>query len=768
MLNVKKRIDGIPIFDKYDRPLYHLDSEQDSNKYVVVVDEINNFDGHLIELNDCLNEKYEKINIYTKSPLSYSSYTFEDQYSIKSVLNWINKSVWNKKKNKNLKIKKSKTKYNGQLNNEIPLIIKLFKNKNKNNEINTIHCNICTESNVINIKNKIKKDKNEIKYLGIKKKQNKKKISPKPSLLCIPIKTSKFSWLKKKENKNVDADISIDEFNFQSNISNDFLPVKSNNLFEQNINVERKISLKRVRSSELTPENPKKRIIRIEISNEDNENINIYQNNLSKESNEIYNNDNEKTNVDQNNLRNKKKEIKFINKNKQNLQSLVIPPIKSYKSYNNINSAKILSATTLVDNESFDYPKYQEPTSYLPSPCSTASTLVFQSSFDAKVDTKFEIDSCGYADYLKERINEQQNANEVSEIERKRFSLPVDSENIRNKRNRRRSYAFSMTTNELNLIYSEANHYVLSGLNRVVDDQRHNANRIKENKSENHENEKQFVKGHMRTQSRHRRSHAVCLSSDQINIISNDEDKENKRNKYFNKENTNSSLNVYSNSSKDTQLKRRSTNMIKYKNSNSSLSSSCSSNRNSYCSNSGSIRPVSNNRLSRDIDLLRAMKMKRSRSVPKLDQVEVSNSSSCRSPVKSRYSMDVSSYKDSIGISVKSTPTNNIVYYSFNNKNDNKNNGNEGCKKVNRKSYGDILNNQTNIDNRWSNIYDNSSSGSSTYYCSEEDGIHVINDSSIIINSKEDLINYELVNKSISDNINNKHVLPPTPAINMI
>eukprot|EP00833_Pecoramyces_ruminatium_P010198 jgi/Orpsp1_1/1184230/evm.model.c7180000088631.1 len=145
MLNVRKRVDGIPIFDTLDRPLYHLDSdsEQKSNKYVMVVDEINSMDGRFLELKDCLKEKYEKIDIYTNSPLSKNSFTIEDQYSIKSVLNWINKSVWNsKKKEKSIKINKSKSKYNGPVNKEIPLIIRLFKFKaNKDVEMNTIRCN---------------------------------------------------------------------------------------------------------------------------------------------------------------------------------------------------------------------------------------------------------------------------------------------------------------------------------------------------------------------------------------------------------------------------------------------------------------------------------------------------------------------------------------------------------------------------------------------------------------------------------------------------
>ncbi|ORX42040.1 hypothetical protein BCR36DRAFT_235027, partial [Piromyces finnis] len=142
MLKVRKRIDGIPIFDKLDRPLYHLNSENEINKYMVVVDEINNIEGHYIKLDDCLKEKYEKMNIYTKSPLSNNTYIIEDQSSIKSVLGWINK--WNNKKkiSKNFKIRKSKSKYIGNLNNEIPLIIKLFKyNKNKKIEMNTIHLN---------------------------------------------------------------------------------------------------------------------------------------------------------------------------------------------------------------------------------------------------------------------------------------------------------------------------------------------------------------------------------------------------------------------------------------------------------------------------------------------------------------------------------------------------------------------------------------------------------------------------------------------------
>jgi hypothetical protein len=758
MLKVRKRVDGIPIFDKFDRPLYHLDTGNESEKYVVVVDEINNIEGHFIELKDCLKEKYEKIDIYTKSPLSTNTYTIEDQTSIKSVLSWISK--WNNKKktSKSIKINKSKSKYIGKLNNEIPLIIKLFKYKNKKIETSTIHCNLYTEENILETEDKSKKTKKNVKSIENKKKQNKKKSTPKPNLLCIP----KFGWMKKKEQKEYDSSMSIDDFQFQNSDLSSFLPIKANNIFDQtnykkdnesldfevktteNINVIEN-SLKRGNSAELTRENSKKRNITIEVDN-------------VKEKKEI------------------KEEHKSIGKNKQSLQSLVIPTNDIYKS-NSKNSSKDLSASTLGSNDYYDYPKYQEPLSYMPSPSySTASTLVSPiTPVTPKVESesKFEIDSCDYADYLKDKINEDSCNNEISELERKHFSLPVSPENTR--RTRRRSYAFSLTSNEFNLIYSEANHAVISGLCQTVENKQKSQIRAENNNSPKSEGEKPFVKGHARTQSRHRRSHAVCLSSEQLmNFGSEDDLKQKRRSKYMNRDSCGASLSTYamlnsnSKANKDT-LKRRSTNMIKGKTSSSSLSST-----NSYCSNSGSMRPVSTNRLSRDIELLRAMKMKRSRSVPKLDQPE-SISSSNRSPVNSRFSMDASTYKENIGISLRSNSTNNlappsnIVYYSFNTKNEN-NSAFDGYKRNNnRGSYGlfaDTINQQSN-NGRWSNAFESSSCGSSTYYYSEEDGAHY-NESSIV-NPKEDLFN--LINKSNTESSQNESSFklpPPTPMIGMI
>jgi len=772
MLNVRKRVDGIPIFDKLDRPLYHLNTDiedQKSKKYVMVVDEINNIDGRFIELKDCLKEKYEKIDIYTTSPLSSNSYTIEDQYSVKSVLNWINKSVWNnKKKGKGLKINKSKSKYNGPLNKEIPLIIRLFKYKNKDVEMNTIHCNIYTEENDIATKESKsnKKSKKLIKSNEMKKKQIKKKASsPKPNLLCIPIKPAKFSWLKRKENKNIDSNMSIDDFHFQTSDISNIVPIQPESILNPISNVdavidEQKIerinSFERECSLEITREISKKSSVKFDIDNEKNKNEVEKYNSNSVESKPI--------------------------RNKQNLQSLVIPTENSFKSSHSL-SARNLSASTLV-NDQFDYLKCQEPTSYLPSPCySTASTLV--SPIDTKSEQKFEIDSCDYADFLKDKLNEDGNV-EINDIERKHYSLPASPVNNRCRRGRKRSYAFSLTSNELNLIYSKANEVVISELCNTVENKQKNQSSLAR-KSENSENEKPFVKGHNRTQSRHRRSHAVCLSSDQIMNFGNNDNENNKQNRRkskYNRESSGASLSTYailnSNSSKnttskDTQLKRRSTNMVKYKESNSSLSSTLSSSRNSLCSNSGSIRPFSNNRLSRDIELLRAMKMKRSRSVPKLDQVDTS---SPRSQAKSRYSMDASTYKESIGISLRSNsinnyqPQSNIVYYSFSNKNDYRNNYSyDGYKNINRSgSYGDTTNHTPS--NRWSNAYDNGSScGSSTYYYSEEDGIH--NNGNNVINNKEELINYELSYKSLNSCMKESskpyvQMAPPTPAIGMI
>ncbi|OUM67035.1 hypothetical protein PIROE2DRAFT_59023 [Piromyces sp. E2] len=774
MLKVRKRVDGIPIFDKFDRPLYHLDSDNKSEKYVVVIDEINNIEGHYIELNDCLKEKYEKINIYTKSPLSSNTYTIEDQSSIKSVLGWISK--WNKKKTaKNIKINKSKSKYVGKLNNEIPLIIKLFKFKNKKIETSTIHCNIYTDENSLEAQDKSKKSKKNVKLVENKKKQNKKKSQQKPNILCLPIKPSKFSWLKKKEQKEYDSGMSIDDFQFQNSDLSSFLPIKTNNIFDQNNfkEEEQKIdvkietvknnnmvenTLKRESSTELSRENSKKRNIKVEIDNK-------------KEKSESYN----EITVD---------DHKSTGKNKKNLQSLVIPNKDLYKTNN--RSAKDLSALTIGNNEYFDYPKYQEPFQYIPSPCySNASTLVSPvTPVTPKGDSSFEIDSCDYADYLKDRINEQSDNNEITDLERKHCSLPVSPENSKNRKTRRRSYAFSLTSNEFNLIYSEANQAVISGLCKTVEKKQKRQIEKEEINSRSSEVEKPFVKGHSRTQSRHRRSHAVCLSSDQLLNFGSEEDSKqnNRKSRYMNRESIGTSLSTYailnsnSKSNKDTQLKRRSTNMIKGKNSCSSLSST-----NSYCSNSGSMRPVSTNRLSRDIDLLRAMKMKRSRSVPKLDQPETISSG--RSPVSSRFSMDATTYKENIGISIRSnsvnnlTPPSNIVYYSFNNKNEN-NSVLEGYKKSNnRGSYGlfaDTINQQSNINSRWSTVFESSSCGSSTYYYSEEDGVHNNGESSVIVNSKEELFNYELANKTFSESIEGEsprvvnQLPPPTPMIGMI
>jgi len=780
MLNVRKRVDGIPIFDKLDRPLYHLNSdieEQNSKKYVMVVDEINNIDGHFIELKDCLKEKYEKIDIYTTSPLSTNSYTIEDQYSIKSVLNWINKSVWNnKKKGKGIKINKSKSKYNGPINKEIPLIIRLFKYKNKDVEMNTIHCNIYPEENSIKaIEGKSnKKSKRLIKSNEMKKKQNKKKASsPKPNLLCIPIKPAKFSWLKRKENKNIDSNMSIDDFHFQSSDVSNIVPIQPESILNTIGNldavideqkIEKANSLERERTLEVNREIPNTSNVKFDISNEKNESVEVEKYN----SNFV---------------------VSKPIRNKQNLQSLVIPTEHSFKSFHTL-SARNLSASTLV-NDQFDYLKCQEPTSYLPSPCnSTASTLV--SPVDTKGEQKFEIDSCDYADFLKDKLNEDGNV-ENNDIERKHCSLPASPVNNRCRKGRKRSYAFSLTSNELNLIYSKANEVVISELCNTVENKQ-KSQPIKEQsslsarRSENSESGKSFVKGHNRTQSRHRRSHAVCLSSDQIMNFGTNEDENNKQNRRksrYNRESNGATLSTYailnSNSNKnttnkDTQLKRRSTNMIKYKESNSSLSSTLSSNRNSFCSNSGSIRPFSNNRLSRDIELLRAMKMKRSRSVPKLDQVDTSSPRSPTKSTKTRYSMDASTYNESIGISLRSNsinnyqPQSNIVYYSFSNKNDNKNNYlYDGYKNINKS--GDTLN-HTNLSNRWSNAYDNSSScGSSTYYYSEEDGVH--NNGNNVIKNKEELINYELSNKSLYSCKKESskpyvQLAPPTPAIGMI
>ncbi|ORY22267.1 hypothetical protein LY90DRAFT_515583, partial [Neocallimastix californiae] len=357
MLNVRKRVDGIPIFDKLDRPLYHLNSdieEQNSKKYVMVVDEINNIDGHFIELKDCLKEKYEKIDIYTTSPLSTNSYTIEDQYSIKSVLNWINKSVWNnKKKGKGIKINKSKSKYNGPINKEIPLIIRLFKYKNKDVEMNTIHCNIYPEENSIKaIEGKSnKKSKRLIKSNEMKKKQNKKKASsPKPNLLCIPIKPAKFSWLKRKENKNIDSNMSIDDFHFQSSDVSNIVPIQPESILNTIGNldavideqkIEKANSLERECTLEVNREIPNTSNVKFDISNEKNESVEVEKYN----SNFV---------------------VSKPIRNKQNLQSLVIPTEHSFKSFHTL-SARNLSASTLV-NDQFDYLKCQEPTSYLPSP----------------------------------------------------------------------------------------------------------------------------------------------------------------------------------------------------------------------------------------------------------------------------------------------------------------------------------------------------------------------------------------------------------------
>jgi len=801
MLNVRKRVDGIPIFDKLDRPLYHLNlnsEKQNFKKCVMVVDEINDVDGRYIELNDCLKEKYEKIDIYTTSPLSSNSYTIEDQYSIKSVLNWINKSVWNKKKKgKSIKIKKSKSRYNGPLNKEIPLIIRLFKSKNEYIEMNTIHCNIYTEENVSTYKeNKLNNKSNKfIKSNEIKKKQNRKMFSAsKPNLLCIPINPSKFSWLKKKENKGINSNMSIDDFQFQDSDVSSFLPIKANNIYEQNNRiVEKEYEIEQtnlLKGAQLTKENYKKRNITIEISNENNESID------------------EQTFIIQ------PQQSKKL-KTKQTLQSLVIPINNSIKTHH-MNTASNFSASTLV-NDPFEGFKYQESTStsYIPSPCySTSSTLVspVDNSLRAEVDPKFEINSCGYADFLNERLNEKVDL-EDDENERKRFSLPATSTNYNTIKGRKRSYAFSLTTNELNLIYSKANQVILSELCNAVENKQkeqyqkeHSSNSSK--RYESYENEKSFVKGHNRTQSRHRRSHAVCLTSGQITKFENNkgEIQQNKRRSRYNRESNGASLSSSYNKlntnynknipNQDTQLKRRSTSMIKYKNSNSSLNSYASSNGNSHSSNSGNIRTFSNNRLSRDIELLRAIKMKRSRSVPKLDH----ETSFSRNPTKSRYSMDVSAFKDNIGISVHSNSVNschqqsNIVYYSFGNKNENINNFSyNGYKNVNRTSsyslFGDIIN-QTNIHYRWSKVFDNGSScGSSTYYYTEEDGIHNNsnnnnnndndnnnnnnNNNNSLGNFKEELINCELDNKSSysfkkETSVPFIQLFPPSSTINMI
>ncbi|ORX35511.1 hypothetical protein BCR36DRAFT_587529 [Piromyces finnis] len=612
--------------------------------------------------------------------------------------------------------------------------------------MNTIHLNVYADENILNIKDKSKKLKKNLKPVENKKKQNKKTT---PNLLCIPIKSTKFNWLKKKEQKEFDANMSIDDFQFQSSDLKSFLPIKSNNIFEQSnfkteedkgmdINVDKmlddkeiKNSLKRESNSEIIRENCKKRNVKTEMINE------------------------------------QKNDQKNTGKNKQCLQSLVIPTNNLYKLNN--NSAKNLSASTLGNNEYFDCPKYQEATSYMPSPCnSTASTLVSPvASVSPKIESKFEIDSCDYADFLKERINEQSENNEVTDLERKHCSLPLCPENIKNRKTRRRSYAFSLTSNEFNLIYSEANQAVISGLCKTVENKQNKKSEREKLTTKKDEGEKPFIKGHSRTQSRHRRSHAVCLSSEQILNFGNEDDS-----KQINNGVSLSSyaiLNSNSKTNKDTQLKRRSTNIIKYKNSNSSLSSS-----NSFCSNSGNMRPLSTNRLSRDIELLRAMKMKRSRSVPKLDQPE-----SNRSPSNSRFSMDVTSYKENIGISLHSnstnslTPPSNIVYYSFNNKNEN-NSMLDGYKKNNnRGSYGlftDTINQKTNITSRWSNVFESSSCGSSTYCNSEEDGFH----NNGIVNSKEDLLNFELANKSFNESIQNEspEIIvqrpPPTPMIGML
>jgi len=729
MLKVRKRIDGIPIFDKLDRPLYHLNSEEENEKYVVVVDEINTFEGHYIELNDCLKEKYEKINIYTKSPLSSNSFTVEDQSSIKSVLGWISK--WNNKKklSKNVIIK-SKSKYVGELNHEIPLIIKLFKyNKNKKIETNTICCNVYTESNILENKNKPKKSKKNIKLIEKKKKQNKKS-TQKPNLLCLPIISTKFNWLKKKEQKEIDIDLSIDDIQYQNSNLNDGLPIISNeDCFKSELNQVETI--------------------------ETIENNNEVENSIFRNSHKEVSDENSKESI--------------INSEEEYLIETVIEHDKDnndnlYTS-NNKKLSQNLSVKTLC-NDYLENSKYQELHYCLSSPCnSSASTLVSPVSSDTSKETSnFEIDSCDYADYLKEKLSEHSEENtEVTELERKHFSLPLSTENTKNRRNRRRSYAFSLTSNEFNLIYSEANHAVISGLCKTVENKQSNQVEKEEPDTKISKEEKPFVKGHNRTKSKHRRSNAVCLTNDQLLSFENEDSlkQNNGKNKYINSENsitsspTNTILNLNTKFNKDTQLKRRSTNIIKYKNSNSSLSSS-----NSYCSNSGSMRLVSTNRLSRDIEMLRAMKISKSLSVPKLDQPE--SVSPNRNPINSRFSMDGSSYKDSTGIGLRNNSSNNFIRYSFNYKGE----SNSWYRKDNcRGSYNDIINQQYNKISRFSNISD-SNSGSSTYYYSEEDSVHSNNNESHVTDSKED---YGTNNSNFNESENIiVQQLPPTPMVNMI
>jgi len=741
MLNVQKRVDGIPIFDKYDRPLYHLNSEQNSNKYVVV-NEINNMDGHFIELKGCLNENYEKIN--HNSPLSATSYSVEDPNSMKSVLNWVNK--WNnKRKNtKNIKFVKSKSKYRGSLNNDIPLNIKLFKYNNK-----------YAEENVLKQKEKMNNKKGS--KIEINKKQNKKKLgNTKPSFLCIPIKT----FLKKKEPKIYNSNMSIDEVHFQQSVMNYVLPNQSNKTIRiQNINIDedknavinfekrdksKEIinSMKQVNIVEIAKKNSKKGIIQSEITeipDEDDKNLNIND----KLSNASYN------------------EVKRLNKNKQNLQLLVIPPRSSCK-YN------ILSASTISNDEMFDYLKCQESTPLMTSPCySSVSTLISPPSTNSSIKTnadesKFEINSSDCVDYLKDRNVENTVNKEVFDIERS-FSLPASTENDKNKNIRRRSksYDFSSKINKYNL-YSENNQTVMSDLCKIVENKQNNND--KPSMPPKTEGQKPFVKGHARTESRHRRSHAVCLSGDQIFNFGDEENKQNNRNEYPTREGStysqnsndyptregstfsqysfnfgNSNTTNYALSTKslnrDIHLKRRTPNMIKYKNSNASLRSSSSVKFNSLS------RIISDNSLSRDIELLRALKIKKSRSISKLEQSETTSTTTNNTTLagSSTKSKESSSHED-LGISIRSnsSSSSNIVHYYFEDKNDNKNE----------------TNNQTSSVN-------DSSSGSSTYYYSEEDGLH----NNDIGNLNNNMLSTKCNNES-SDKF--ASLLPPTPMIHMI
>jgi len=416
----------------------------------------------------------------------------------------------------------------------------------------------------------------------------------------------------------------------------------------------------------------------------------------------------------------------------------------------------------------FDYLKCQETTPLMTSPCySSVSTLISPPSTNSlnktNVDeSKFEINSNDCVDYLKDRNNENTINKEVFDIERS-FSLPASTETDKDKNIRRRSksYDFSSKLNQFNL-YSEDNKTIMSDLCKIAENKQKNND--KPSLPQKTEEQKPFIKGHARTESRHRRSHAVCLSGDQIFNFGNEENKQNDKNGYptregstysqnsneyptregstysqysFNSSFGNSNTPNYALSTKslnrDIHLKRRTANMLKYKNSNASLRSSSSVKFNSLS------RIISDNSLSRDIELLRALKIKKSRSISKLEQTESTNSTATNTTNlsgSSTKSVESSTHED-LGISIRSnSSTSSIVHYYF--KNDNKND----------------TNNQT------SSVHE-SSSGSSTYYYSEEDGNHNNGMGNINNNMLSTKCNSESSDKFAS-------LLPPTPMIHMI